>query len=124
MLLDVLNLFYHKQKAGLTVSDKEAMDILGRGEIGRWTNFISLLEKQKIIGLTDDNEYVLIRNLDQIDFWNFISELPYPLPHRKDLGKVHADDDWFQRIGPALAEADDYLAAKLSIPLSKIFETR
>ena len=124
MLLDILNLFYQKQKAGLSVSDKEAMDILGRGEIGRWTNFIALLEKQKIIGRTDDNEYVLIRNLDQIDFWNFISQLPYPLPHRKDLGKVHADDTWIQKIGPSLAEADDYLAAKLSIPLSKIFETK
>lgn len=124
MLLDILDLFYQKQKLGLSVSDKEAMDILGRGEIGRWTNFILLLEKQKIIGRTDDNEYVLIRNLDQIDFWSFISELPYPLPHRQDLGKVHMDDDWIQKIGPSLAEADDYLAAKLSIPLSTIFEKK
>lgn len=123
MLLDVLDLFYQRQKSGLSVSDKEALDILGRGEIGRWTSFIAILEKQKIIGCTDDNEYVLIRNLDQIDFWSFISQLPYPLPHRQDLGKLHADDVWMQRIGPALAEADDYLAAKLSIPLSKIFES-
>lgn len=124
MLLDILNLFYQKQKVGETVSDKEALDILGRGEIGRWNYFINLLEKQHIIGCTDDNEYVLIRNLDQIDFWQFITEIPYPLPHRKDLGKVHADDEWMIRLGPALAEADDYLAAKLSIPLSTIFDKK
>ena len=121
MLLDILNLFYERQKLGLHVSDKEALDILGRGEIGRWTTFIDILEKQKLIGRTDDNNYVLIRNLDQIDFWTFVRKLPYPLPRREDLGKIHADDTWMKRIGPTLLEADDYLAAKLSLPLSKIF---
>lgn len=124
MILDLLNLFYQKQKVGASVTDKEAMDILGRGEIGRWTDLVLRFEKQNLIGRTDHNEYVLIRNLDQIDFWSFICELPYPLPHRKDLDKVYADDEWIEKIGPALADTDDYLAAKLSIPLSTIFEKK
>jgi membrane protein len=122
MLLDILQLFYQKQQLGQSVSHAEALEILGRGEIGRWPYYIELLEQQRLIAKTDNEELVLIRNLRQVDLWSFVSQLPFPLPRRQDLGKVHADDDWMQRVGPYLAEADDYLAAKLAIPLSQIFE--
>ncbi|KAA8733332.1 YihY family inner membrane protein [Acinetobacter qingfengensis] len=122
MLLDILNLFYQKQQEGKAVKDEEALDILGRGEIGRWPYYIELLEKQHLIARTENDEYALIRNLSQVDFWSFVSELPYPLPHRKDLGNVHPDDHWMKVIGPTLAESDDYLAAKLAIPLDRIFD--
>ncbi|NHB57989.1 YihY family inner membrane protein [Acinetobacter sp. 194] len=120
MLLDILELFYKKQKLGETVKDIEALDILGRGEIGRWPTYVLLLEKQNLIKRTDNDEWVLIRNLDHIDFWSFYQSLPYTLPRKDDIGNIHEDDVWMQRIGPALIEADDYLAAKLSIPLSTI----
>ena len=120
MLLDILELFYKKQKLGESVKDIEALDILGRGEIGRWPTYVLLLEKQNLIKRTDSDEWVLVRNLDHIDFWSFYQSLPYTLPRRADIGNIHDDDLWMQRIGPALIEADDYLAAKLSIPLSTI----
>ena len=123
-LLDILELFYKKQKTGKTVNDAEALKILGRGEIGRWPTYISLLEKQNLIRRTDHNEYVLSRNLDQVDFWTFYNALPYTLPRSQDVKNIHADDTWIEKIGPALIETDDYLAAKLSIPLSTIFEEK
>ena len=67
---------------------------------------------------------MLVRNLSQVDFWSFYNALPYPLPKRKDIGNIHPDDEWVQRIGPTLIEADEYLAAKLSVPLSTIFEEK
>lgn len=124
MLLDVLELFYQKQKSGKAVSDAEVLKILGRGEIGRWPAYVSMLEKQNLVTRTDNNEYVLARNLDTIDFWTFYTALPYPLPRRRDVGNIHPDDVWMQRIGPALIESDEYLAAKLSIPLSTILENK
>lgn len=124
MLMDLLELFYHKQKVGGSVSEAEALEVLGRDEIGRWPNYVQMLEKQNLIKRTDDNNYVLIRNLAQVDFWSFYSQLPYPLPHRKDISNVHADDVWMEKIGPALIESDDYLAAKLAIPLSTILESK
>ncbi|MDM1758266.1 MULTISPECIES: YihY family inner membrane protein [Acinetobacter] len=124
MLLDVLELFYQKQKSGKAVSDAEVLKILGRGEIGRWPAYVSMLEKQNLVTRTDNNEYVLARNLDTIDFWTFYTALPYPLPRRQDVGNIHPDDVWMQRIGPALIESDEYLAAKLSIPLSTILENK
>ncbi|NWK72963.1 YihY family inner membrane protein [Acinetobacter sp. SwsAc6] len=124
MLLDLLELFYQKQKVGLSVSESEALEVLGRDEIGRWPSYVKLLEKQNLITRTDTNNFVLARNLAQIDFWTFYSQLPYPLPHRKDIGNIHADDEWMEKIGPALIESDDYLAAKLAIPLSTILESK
>ncbi len=124
MLLDLMELFYKKQQHGLSVSDDEALDVLGRDEIGRWPSYVLMLEQQNIVKRTDDNQYVLVRNLSQVDFWSFYSQLPYPLPKRRDLSNVHHDDLWIKKIGPALVESDDYLAAKLAIPLSTIFDDK
>lgn len=124
MLLDLMELFYKKQQHGLSVSDDEALDVLGRDEIGRWPNYVLMLEQQNLVKRTDDNQYVLVRNLSQVDFWSFYSQLPYPLPKRRDLSNVHHDDLWIKKIGPALVESDDYLAAKLAIPLSTIFDDK
>lgn len=124
MLLDLLELFYKKQQVGQSVTEAEALDVLGREEIGRWPSYVLMLEKQNLLMRTDDNNYVLVRNLSQVDFWSFYSQLPYPLPHRKDLGHVFSNDQWMEKIGPALIESDDYLAAKLAIPLSAIFEKK
>ncbi len=123
MLLDVLELFYQKQQNGQTVTEAEALDVLGREEIGRWPSYVQMLEKQNLIKRTDDNNYVLLRNLSQVDFWSFYVQLPYPLPRREDVNHAF-DDKWLERIGPSLIESDDYLAAKLAIPLSAIFEEK
>ncbi|WP_353169287.1 YihY family inner membrane protein [Acinetobacter sp.] len=124
MMLDILELFYKKQKTGQVVTDSEALDILGRGEIGRWPRYVQLLEQQNLVKRTDNNEYVLVRNLDEIDFWSFYTSLPYTLPRRKDVEHVHDDDVWMKHIGPTLIESDEYLAAKLSIPLSTILDDK
>ena len=106
------------------MSEPEALEVLGRDEIGRLPNYIWMLEQQNLIKRTDNDELVLVRNLSQVNFWSFYTQLPYPLPQRKDVGNIHPDDEWMQKLGPALIEADDYLAAKLSIPLSKIFDEK
>ena len=66
----------------------------------------------------------MVRNLDHLDFWSFYKSLPYTLPRREDVEHVHEDDVWMKRIGPALIESDEYLAAKLSIPLSTILDEK
>lgn len=125
MLLDILQLFHLKQQNGESMSDKEALDVLGREEIGHWPSYVLLLEQQNLVKRTDNNEYVLVRNLTQVDFWSFYKSLPYPLPRRPDVKNIHIDDhEWMQLIGPMFEEADDYLAAKLSLPLASIFEQR
>ncbi|MFN3906700.1 YihY family inner membrane protein [Acinetobacter junii] len=124
MLLDILELFHRKQQIGESVSEQELLNIIGRGELGRLPSYILQLEKQNLIKRTDTDEYVLVRNLAQVDFWSFFTALPYPLPLRHDVANIHEDDEWIERLGPSLVESNDYLAAKLSIPLSTIFEQK
>lgn len=124
MLLDILELFYKKQQVGESVSETELLDIIGRGELGRLPAYILQLEQQNLVKRTDRDEYVLARDLTQVDFWSFFTALPYSLPLREDVKHVHQDDEWIEKLGPALMESNDYLAAKLSIPLSTIFERK
>ena len=124
MLMDLLELFYNKQKRGESVTDSEALEVLGREEIGRWPRYADMLQQQNLIKSTSDDTFVLVRNLSQVDFWTFYKALPYPLPRRDDVGNIHPDDLWMQKLGPALIDTDDFLSAKLSIPLSTIFEDK
>jgi membrane protein len=113
-----------QQQIGESVSEQELLGIIGRGELGRLPAYILQLEKQNLVKRTDNDEYVLARNLAQVDFWSFFTALPYPLPLRHDVANIHQDDEWIERLGPSLIESNDYLAAKLSIPLSTIFEQK
>jgi Predicted membrane protein len=124
MLLDLLELFYKKQKTGESVSEAQALEVLGRDEIGRWPSYVSMFEKQNLIKRTDDNEYVLVRDLDQVSFWNFYLQLPYPLPRKQHLTDVHTDDLWMQKFSPKLNETDQFLEEKLSFPLSELFRSK
>ena len=122
ILLDILELFYKRQKLGLSVSDEDAMAILGRGEFEDESSYLQILQDNNLIKRTDDGDYMLCRDLNFIDFWSFYRTLNYPLPRRDDLVLMHADDRWLAVIGPLLVQSDDYLAAKLSIPMARIFE--
>lgn len=122
-ILDVLKLFHERHQIGAEVIDTEAMSVLGRTEVDHWPEYAEVLHTQNIIRKTEAGGYVLSKNLDQVDFWQFYKQLPFPLPRREDLGKVLADDTWVQVIGPQLVQSDEYLSAKLSIPLSRIFSS-
>lgn len=122
MLVDLLALFYAKQKTGESISESQALEVLGRDEIGRWPSYVSMFEKQNLIKRTDDNEYVLVRDLDQVNFWDFYRQLPYPLPQDKHIENVHSEDDWMKILSPSLLDTNRYLKEKLSFPLSSLFD--
>ena len=124
MFLDILEMFYKKQQYGESVSEHELLQIIGRSELGRLPAYILQLEQQNLVKRTDQDEYVLVKNLENVDFWSFFTALPYSLPLKQDLLHLHQDDEWLARLGPALIESDEYLAAKLSIPLASLFETK
>lgn len=125
-LLYILHLLYMSQKSGNVVTEANMMSLLGKGEVEQWPYFIDILINQNLVKKTDRGDYVLCRNLDQLDFWTFSKTLPYPLPHREDLKNcnVHmtSGDEWSQRIIPFLSESDQFLEQHLSIPLSLLLE--
>lgn len=127
-LLYILHLFYTSQKVGRTVSEAEMMSLLGKKEVEDWPDFINILQEQSMIRKTDKGDYVLCRNLDQIDFWTFYQGLPFPLPRREDLQNCNvttpSGDEWSMLILPYLSETNTYLAQSLSVPLSQLLDAQ
>jgi membrane protein len=119
-LLDVLQLFWRRQRQGASVSDIDAMAVLGQQEVEIWFDFAQLLQKQRIIIRTDTGSYVLARNLDEIDFLAFYRKLPWPLPTPAELKQVHADDAWVEALAPVLLDIHARMEETLRIPLSTI----
>ncbi|MFN3586993.1 MAG: YihY family inner membrane protein [Moraxellaceae bacterium] len=119
-LLDVLQLFWRKQQHGASVSDVEAMAILGKQEVEIWFDFVDLLTQERIIHRTDTGSYVLTRNLEHIDFADFYRGLPWPLPTPADLDRLHADDHWVKTLRPALLRVHEAMERELRIPLATI----
>lgn len=127
-ILYILHLFYNRQKIGSVVTEAEMMSLLGKKEVEDWSEFTDILQEQSIINKTDKGDYVLSRNLDQLNFWTFYQSLPYPLPRIEDLTNCNANstapnDEWSMLIVPYLSESEVYLAKHLSIPLSQLFES-
>lgn len=125
-LLYILHLFYMRQKVGLTVSEAEMMSLLGKKEVEDWPDFVNILQQQSMIRKTDTGDYVLCRNLDQVDFWTFYQGLPFPLPRREDLQNCHlttqTGDEWNLLILPYLSKTDAHLEQYFSVPISKLLD--
>ncbi|HEX6591979.1 MAG TPA: YhjD/YihY/BrkB family envelope integrity protein, partial [Moraxellaceae bacterium] len=119
-LLDVLQLFWQRQKSGDTVSDIDAMAVLGKQEVEIWFEFSCLLQEQRIIHRTDTGAYLLSRNLEDIDFYSFYRKLPWPLPTPEELVRVHGDDCWARALRPALVNVNDCMEKELSMSLAAV----
>lgn len=119
-LLDILQLFYLRQLEGRSVSDLEAMDILGKREVETWTQLADILLTQRFIQKTESGHYVLVRNLEKVDFGQFYQSLPWPLPQPKDLANLHDDDHWARALAPRLLAVHQYQQQQLSLPLAQI----
>lgn len=119
-ILDVLQLFWQRQQKGAVVSDIDAMSVLGRQEVEVWFDFARILQEQRIIQRTDNGAYVLARNLEKIDFFDFYRKLPWPLPTPHDLVRLHGDDHWVQSLRPALMNVNACMEQELRIPLATV----
>ncbi len=119
-MLDVLQLFLRRQQQGHSVSDAEAMSVLGRYEVEIWSDMANLLLNLNYIKKTENGNYVLVRNLDRISFWEFYQQLPWHLPRPEDLDTLHADDNWARELAPHLQRVHEASGRELDLPLGKI----
>lgn len=119
-ILDVLQLFHRRQKDGHSVSDTEAMSILGRYEVETWSDMANLLLNLNYIKKTENGNYVLVRNLDNISFWDFYQQLPWHLPRPQDLESLHGDDNWARELAPHFLRVHEASGKELDLPLGKI----
>lgn len=119
-IIDVLQLFWRRQQEGGVVTDIDAMAVLGKQEVEIWFDFARILQEQKLIQRTDNGGYVLARNLEGVDFFEFYRKLPWPLPTPHDLVRLHGDDHWVQALRPALLKVSACMEEELRIPLATV----
>ncbi|MBK8325830.1 MAG: YihY family inner membrane protein [Moraxellaceae bacterium] len=118
-LLDLLQLFYQRQLEGGAVSEMEIMDILGKREVELWTQFADILIGQRFIQKTEIGYYVLVRNLEKVDFGQFYLTLPWPLPQPQSLENINTHQGWGKELTPRFLAIHDY-QQQVSVSLAQI----
>ena len=122
-LMDMLNVLYREHKKGNVVTEAGLRDVLGRQEMPNWYTYISFLQDNNLITTSDKDEYVLKRSLDDYSFWDFYQNMPYPLPHEKDLRKLKNNAPWTVQWINTLARGEAMLKYNFDISMASIFDS-
>ncbi len=121
-LMDMLNVMYREHKKGNAVSEAGLRDVLGRQEMPNWYTYVSFLQDNNLIATSEKDEYILKRSLNDYTFWEFYTNLPYPLPHAKDLKKLQHQSPWAGDWINVMARSETLLEQNFSIPMATIFD--
>lgn len=123
-ILDILYLFYKKQKNGESVKEEEFLDHLSGRELGNAPIFLDILEKHQFISRTHrSDEYVLIRNMSEISLYEFGQMLRYTYPTQQEINKLSCDTGLCpEPLKPLYDESHQYLQNQFSIKLAELFE--
>lgn len=122
-LLDMLNLVYSRYLKGGTVTEEELRHVLGRKELPKWYIYINYLKDSNLIIVTENDEYVLKKDLNKMTLWDFYRTLPYPLPIKDELDEMTYEDQqlWLNLLVDRFENTEAYAKEQFNIPLAKVF---
>ncbi len=122
-LLDMLNLVYTHHLKGGAVSEQALRNVLGRKELPKWYTYINYLQDSNLITMTEDEDYVLKKDLSKMTLWDFYRTLPYPLPIKDELDEMRLEDQkpWLSLLVDRFEHTEAYAKQQLDLPLNVIF---
>ncbi|MDO5768208.1 MAG: YihY family inner membrane protein [Psychrobacter sp.] len=122
-LLDMLNLVYQHHQKGDAVSEQDLRNVLGRKELPKWFTYLNYLLDSDLITLTEQNEYVLKKDLSQMTLWEFYKTLPYPLPIKDELDEMDETDmqPWLSMLINHFEHTERFAKQELNLPLATVF---
>lgn len=122
-LLDMLNLVYTHHLKGEAVSEQALRNVLGRKELPKWYTYINYLQDSNLITMTEDDDYVLKKDLSTMTLWDFYRTLPYPLPIKDELDEMKLEDQkpWLSLLVDRFEHTEAYAKQQLHLPLNAIF---
>lgn len=122
-LLDMLNLVYTHHLKGGAVSEQALRNVLGRKELPKWYTYINYLQDSNLITMTEDEDYVLKKDLSKMTLWDFYRTLPYPLPINDELDEMRLEDQkpWLSLLVDRFEHTEAYAKQQLDLPLNVIF---
>lgn len=123
-LLDMLNLVYTHHLKGEAVSEQAIRNVLGRKELPKWYIYINYLQDSNLIIMTENDDYVLKKDLSKMTLWDFYRTLPYPLPIKDELDEMEPDDQqpWLGLLVNRFENTEDCAKEQLDLSLSDIFD--
>ena len=97
--------------------------MLGRKELPKWYTYINYLKDSNLITVTDDNAYVLKKDLNRMTLWDFYRTLPYPLPIKDELDEIKYEhqEPWLSLLVGRFIDTEGYAKKQLDLPLAQIF---
>ena len=116
--LSILWKFFSKYQQGQTISEGD----ISRAGIrpAQWRRIREILQDNKVIGQTDRNDYVLVRDLDSVTLQQMLDWLhPSPVPesgHRELQVRP-----WFREVETRFREARDFSREHLTQSLGDLF---
>ena len=122
-LLDMLNLVYDRYQVGQPVDEQDLREVLGRKELPKWYTYINYLKQCDLIAVTENNHYVLKKDLSQMSLWEFYTTLPYPLPIKDELDQMDKSmqTPWLSLLTNRFIHTENFAKKTLDIPLADIF---
>ena len=122
-LLDMLNLVYTHHLKGESVSEQALRNVLGRKELPKWYTYINYLQDSNLITMTEDEDYVLKKDLSKMTLWDFYRTLPYPLPIKDELDEMRVEEQkpWLSLLVDRFEHTEAYAKQQLDLPLNVIF---
>ncbi|TSB22529.1 YihY family inner membrane protein [Psychrobacter sp. YGAH215] len=122
-LLDMLNLIYTHHLKGEAVSEQALRNVLGRKELPKWYTYINYLQDSNLITMTEEEDYVLKKDLSKMTLWDFYRTLPYPLPIKDELDEMSIEDQkpWLSLLVDRFENTEAYAKQQLALPLNMIF---
>ena len=122
-LLDMLNLVYTHHLKGEAVSEQALRNVLGRKELPKWYTYINYLQDSNLITMTEDEDYVLKKDLSKMTLWDFYRTLPYPLPIKDELDEMRLEDQkpWLSLLVDRFEHTEAYAKQQLDLSLNVIF---
>jgi membrane protein len=122
--LDVLHLFWLRQKSGSTVNE---LDILkGKYEVTRsvdsetWGELRDLFQAKKVITQSDKGEYLLSRDLHSLTFWQLKEWVNAETPLSKD--DIPGQMPWQQEAYSLLRSQKTHQRESLDLSLAELFD--
>ena len=122
-LMDMLNLVYTHHLKGEAVSEQALRNVLGRKELPKWYTYINYLQDSNLITMTEEEDYVLKKDLSKMTLWDFYCTLPYPLPIKDELDEMSLEDQkpWLSLLVDRFENTEAFAKQQLNVPLNAIF---
>ena len=121
--LDILYLFWSKQKTGAAVNEldilKEKHEVIRGLDSETWSELRDLFLQKKLITLSDRGEYLLCRDLHSVSFWQLKEWVNTELP--LDDSDIQANLDWQQVAYDMLRNQRAEQRGSLNLSLAELF---